>query len=60
MDEYDKKLLCEAKHIIMKIYTFYYGVSKMRTDIRRLETILKKIDQLLAEKEKENEIPLGK
>lgn len=49
--EYDKDLLLEAKDKVMKVYTYHYGDSKMRTPIRRLVTILKKIDQLLDEKE---------
>lgn len=49
--EYDKNLLQEAEDKVMRVYTYHYGDSKMRTPIRRLETILKKIDQLLNEEE---------
>lgn len=50
IDEYDITLLREAKQRIMVVYTYHYGDSKMRTEIRRLETILNKIDQLLGER----------
>ncbi len=49
IDEYDATLLREAKQRINVVYNYHYGDSKMRTEIRRLETILNKIDQLLGE-----------
>lgn len=47
IDEYDVTLLREARQRIMAVYTYHYGDSKMRTEIRRLEAIINKIDLLL-------------
>lgn len=47
LEEYDKQLLVEAKRLINIVYTYHYGDSYMRKEIKRLETILSKIDALI-------------
>ena len=51
LDEYDLRKLEEAKRIIEKIYFYHYGDSLMRGDIKRLETIIRKIQYLQDKKE---------
>ena len=46
LGEYDLNLLEEARQRVMRVYTYHYGDSYMRTQIRRLETIINKIDSL--------------
>ena len=47
LDEYDKEQLKKAKDLIEKIYNYHYGDSYMRSEIKRLETILSKIEHLI-------------
>lgn len=47
LEEYDKQQLVEAKRLINIVYTYHYGDSYMRKEIKRLETILFKIDYLI-------------
>lgn len=53
LDEYDIKQLQKAKAIIEKIYFYHYGDSYMQCEIKRLETILNKINFLIEKKERE-------
>lgn len=45
--EYDFQQLEQARSLISKVYDFHYGDSYMQKEIKRLETILQKIDYLL-------------
>lgn len=47
LDEYDKEQLKKAKNLIDKVYTYHYGDSYMRKEIKRLETIITKIDAVM-------------
>lgn len=47
--EYDKELLTKAKELIVKVYEYHYGDSYMRKEIKRLETIINKIDALMSQ-----------
>lgn len=47
-DEYDEMKFKEAKDILNRIYEYHYGDSYMRSKLNRLNTILKKIEQLEA------------
>lgn len=47
LDEYDKRMLKEARDTIYAVYEFHYGDSYMRSEVQRLETIINKIDFLL-------------
>ena len=47
LEEYDKQKLLEAKKLINIVYTYHYGDSYMRKEIKRLETILSKLDFLI-------------
>ena len=46
LDYYDERLLNEAKQRITVVYEYNYGKRKVRS---RIETILKKIDELIEE-----------
>lgn len=46
LEEYDQILLSEAREKIVKIYNYNYSQSSHDKVSRRLETILKKIDEL--------------
>lgn len=46
LGEYDLKMLEQAKQLVLKVYEYHYGDSYMRKEIRRLETIISKIDSL--------------
>lgn len=50
LGEYDKEQLLKARQIIDKIYNYHYGDSYMRSEVNRLETILRKLNQLLDSK----------
>lgn len=54
LEEYDLQQLQQAKKIITKVYEYHYGDSYMRKEIKRLETILSKIDFLLRSNSNEN------
>lgn len=46
LEEYDLDQMEKAKQLLMKVYTYHYGDSKMRSQIKRLETIISKIEIL--------------
>ena len=48
-DEYDMQKLEEAKNLITEVYEFNYGVPRMGRKTKRLETIIKKINDLMEE-----------
>lgn len=52
LDEFDIELLQKAKTNIIKVYEYHYGDSYMRREIKRLETILNKIDMLIQQEKK--------
>lgn len=58
LDEYDQRLLTEAKCKILKIYEYNYSESSHDKVTRRLKTILKKIDELSDLEEPEKPIDL--
>lgn len=45
-DQYDVDRMEEAKQLLMRIYDYHFGDSKMRNEIKRLETIIEKIQYL--------------
>lgn len=45
-DAYDMEQLDKAKQILEKVYEYHYGDSLMRGQVKRLETIIKKIEHL--------------
>lgn len=47
LDEYDIKLLKEAKYLILKVYEYHYGAPGGVKKTKRLETILNKLDYLI-------------
>ena len=47
LSEYDFRQLIQARDLILRVYYYHYGDSYMQKEIKRLETILNKIDQLL-------------
>lgn len=49
IDEYDRLKLREARAIIDKVYEYNYGDWRVRGQVKRLETILKKLDDLIGE-----------
>lgn len=47
LSEYDINKLDDAKKIIQSVYEYNYGSPKCKTHIKRLETILKKLNELI-------------
>lgn len=47
LDEYDHEQLEKAIELITKVYEYHYGDSKMQSVLRRLETIIGKLEYLL-------------
>ena len=47
IEEYDRTALKEAKQRIMVVYNYHYGAPRAWSMIRRIETIIKKIDYLI-------------
>ena len=48
-DDYDKEQIQKARTLLNRVYEYNYKAVGMRNKQRRLETILKKIDELLKE-----------
>ena len=46
LSEYDYDLLTKARALIERVYGYHYGDSYMRKEIKRLETIIKKLDYI--------------
>ena len=44
--QYDIDQMEKAKQLLLKVYYYHYGVSKMRSKVKRLETILAKLESL--------------
>ena len=42
--KYDMNLLEEAKKLLLKVYEYNYGEPSMRSKVKRLETIISKIE----------------
>lgn len=47
IEEFDLQKLQKAKKLIIEVYEYYYGAPRMGKEVRRLETIMNKIDYLL-------------
>ena len=45
-EEYDMNKINKAKQLLVEVYGYYYGFSPMNRKVKRLETIIKKIDEL--------------
>lgn len=45
-DQYDQDQFEKAKQLLMKVYEYHYGDSKIRNKIKRLETIIAKLETL--------------
>ena len=52
LGEYDRRTLRGAKQRILVVYEYNYGAPNARRVVNRLETILKKLDELLKEEGK--------
>ena len=46
-DECDFEQMQKARELILKVYEYHYGDSKMQSEIKRLETIISKLDYLI-------------
>ena len=46
-DEYDREKLWKARQLILEVYEYNDGTNKMRNEVKRLETIISKIDYLI-------------
>ena len=46
MSDYDLARIEEAKKLLTKVYEYYYGSTPFRPHVKRLETILKKLEEL--------------
>lgn len=53
LDEYDCRILSEAKKQIMRVYNYHYGAPRSKGVIKRLETILNKLDYLIGSEKEE-------
>ncbi len=51
LEEFDLNQLISAKEKIQKVYEYYYGDCKHKLEVSRLETILKKLNQLITREE---------
>lgn len=47
LEEYDLIKLREARKLINEVYNYYYGFTPVRSQYKRLETILSKLDYLI-------------
>lgn len=45
-DQYDHDQLEKAKQLLIKVYEYHYGDSKMQSKVKRLETIIAKLETL--------------
>lgn len=48
--EYDHNLLEKARRLLIKVYEYNFGDPKMKSKVKRLETIIKKLEELLNER----------
>lgn len=55
LEEYDLRALREARQRIMVVYNYHYGAPRSRGVIKRIETILAKIDSLIKDSEGRND-----
>lgn len=55
LEEYDVRLLREARQKITVVYNYHYGAPRSRGVIKRIETILAKIDRLIREGDDDND-----
>lgn len=46
LGEYDLDLIEKARKLLFQVYEYHYGDYKMQKEIRRLQTIINKIDSL--------------
>lgn len=49
--EYDKRKLVAARDLIEQVHDFHFGVPGMSGKLKRLETLMKKLDALIEEEE---------
>lgn len=49
-DEYDKIKLEKAKKLITEVYEYNYGAPRSGSEIKKLETIIRKLDFLIGNK----------
>ena len=52
IEEYDLIKLREARKLINEVYNYYYGFNPLRSQNKRLETILSKLDYLIESNER--------
>lgn len=46
LEEYDLRKLEDAKQSLIEIHAYYYSAPRMSKKVNRLETIIKKIEEL--------------
>lgn len=51
LEEYDLRMLREARQRITVVYNYHYSAPRASRMVKRLETILAKIDRLIKENE---------
>ena len=44
--QYDHDQMEKAKQLLIKVYEYHFGVSSMRKEVNRLETIITKLEAL--------------
>ena len=49
LEEYDIKKLVEARNLVKYVYEYYWGAPGYRGKVKRLETILRKLNELLTQ-----------
>lgn len=47
LEKYDIEQLKKARKLVMEVFTYHYGDSYMKSEIKRLETIITKLDCLI-------------
>lgn len=51
LEEYDVRLLREASQRVVAVYNYHYSAPRASRTVKRLETILAKINRLIKENE---------
>lgn len=54
IEEYDLQKLRKARRLIDEVYNYYYGFNPTRSQYKRLETILSKLDYLIESNERKD------
>ena len=52
-DEYDRIKLGKARKLITEVYEYNYGAPRSGSEIKKLETIIHKLDALINQRKKQ-------